>query len=115
MISGFGFSGTRVVPPPVSEPVKAYGPGSPEKEELKARLKSMAPERPAPRAPTTKQGRSSTWSTGSAPGRSRKPSTPRATTVALSWPRSERKGKIFVFNSQMIYHRLPFSNPQDMQ
>jgi hypothetical protein len=45
MISGFGFSGTRVVPPPISEPVKAYGPGSPEKEELKARLKSMAPER----------------------------------------------------------------------
>ena len=39
------FSGTRVVPPPVNEPVKAYGPGSPEKKELKARLKSMAAER----------------------------------------------------------------------
>jgi 1-pyrroline-5-carboxylate dehydrogenase len=45
MVSRFGFSGTRVVPPPINEPVKAYGPGSPEKEELKARLKSMAAER----------------------------------------------------------------------
>jgi 1-pyrroline-5-carboxylate dehydrogenase len=33
------------VPPPVNEPVKAYAPGSPEKAELKARLKSMAAER----------------------------------------------------------------------
>jgi len=40
-----GFSGTRVVPPPVNEPVKAYAPGSPEKVELKAQLKSMAAER----------------------------------------------------------------------
>jgi 1-pyrroline-5-carboxylate dehydrogenase len=40
-----GFSGTRVVPPPVNEPAKAYGPDSPEKKELKARLKSMAAER----------------------------------------------------------------------
>jgi 1-pyrroline-5-carboxylate dehydrogenase len=39
------FSGTRRVPPPVNEPVKAYAPGSPEKRELKARLKSMAEER----------------------------------------------------------------------
>jgi len=45
MSNGFGFSGTRVVPPPVNEPVKAYGPASPEKIELKARLKSMAAER----------------------------------------------------------------------
>ena len=45
MVSRFGFSGTRVVPPPINEPVKDYGPGSPEKEELKARLKSMAAER----------------------------------------------------------------------
>jgi 1-pyrroline-5-carboxylate dehydrogenase len=45
MANGFGFSGTRVVPPPVNEPVKAYGPASPEKVELKARLKSMAAER----------------------------------------------------------------------
>jgi 1-pyrroline-5-carboxylate dehydrogenase len=45
MSNGFGFSGTRVVPPPLNEPVKAYTPGSPEKVELKARLKSMASER----------------------------------------------------------------------
>ncbi len=40
-----GFTGTRRVPPPVNEPVRAYAPGSPEKAELKARLKSMAEER----------------------------------------------------------------------
>jgi 1-pyrroline-5-carboxylate dehydrogenase len=45
MANVFGFSGTRVVPPPVNEPIKAYGPASPEKVELKARLKSMAAER----------------------------------------------------------------------
>src|SRR5512143_4152639 len=45
MSNGFSFSGTRMVPPPVNEPVKAYAPGSPEKVELKARLKSMAAER----------------------------------------------------------------------
>jgi 1-pyrroline-5-carboxylate dehydrogenase len=39
------FAGVRHVPPPVNEPVKAYAPGSPEKAELKARLKSMAAER----------------------------------------------------------------------
>jgi 1-pyrroline-5-carboxylate dehydrogenase len=44
-VSESGFSGTRRVPPPVNEPVKAYAPGSPEKAELKARLKSMAAER----------------------------------------------------------------------
>src|SRR5262249_9964452 len=38
-------SGIRRVPPPVNEPVKAYAPGSPEKAELKARLKAMAGER----------------------------------------------------------------------
>jgi len=43
--SDFGFNGTRQVPPPVNEPVKAYGPGSPEKASLKARLESMAGER----------------------------------------------------------------------
>jgi len=43
--SDFGFSGTRRVPPPVNEPVKAYTPGSPERAELKARLKAMAGER----------------------------------------------------------------------
>ncbi len=45
MISDFGFNGTRRVPPPVNEPVKAYAPGSPERAELKARLKAMASER----------------------------------------------------------------------
>jgi 1-pyrroline-5-carboxylate dehydrogenase len=39
------FSGTRRVPPPVNEPVKSYGPGTPEKAALKARLASMAKER----------------------------------------------------------------------
>jgi 1-pyrroline-5-carboxylate dehydrogenase len=41
----FGFNGTRRVPPPVNEPVKAYAPGSPERAELKARLAAMASER----------------------------------------------------------------------
>ena len=40
-----GFSGTRRVPPPVNEPVRHYAPGSPERAELQARLKSMASER----------------------------------------------------------------------
>jgi len=44
-VSDSGFNGIRRVPPPVNEPVKAYGPGSPEKTELKARLKAMAGER----------------------------------------------------------------------
>ena len=39
------FAGTRRVPSPVNEPVKAYGPGAPEKAELKARLRAMAGER----------------------------------------------------------------------
>jgi 1-pyrroline-5-carboxylate dehydrogenase len=39
------FAGNRRVPPPVNEPVRAYAPGSPERSELKARLKSMAGER----------------------------------------------------------------------
>jgi 1-pyrroline-5-carboxylate dehydrogenase len=43
--SDFGFNGTRRVPPPVNEPVRSYGPGSPERAELKARLKAMASER----------------------------------------------------------------------
>jgi 1-pyrroline-5-carboxylate dehydrogenase len=41
----FGFNGTRRVPPPVNEPVRAYAPGSPERAELKARLAAMAGER----------------------------------------------------------------------
>jgi 1-pyrroline-5-carboxylate dehydrogenase len=40
-----GFSGVRRVPTPVNEPVKLYAPGSPERAELKARLKQMASER----------------------------------------------------------------------
>jgi 1-pyrroline-5-carboxylate dehydrogenase len=40
-----GFNGTRQVPPPTNEPIKAYAPGSPERAELKARLKSMSKER----------------------------------------------------------------------
>jgi len=43
--SDFGFNGTRRVPPPVNEPVNSYAPGSPERAELKARLKVMAAER----------------------------------------------------------------------
>jgi 1-pyrroline-5-carboxylate dehydrogenase len=43
--SDYGFNGTRVVPPPVNEPVKPYAPGSPEKASLKARLDAMAGER----------------------------------------------------------------------
>jgi 1-pyrroline-5-carboxylate dehydrogenase len=39
------FAGNRRVPPPVNEPVKSYAPGSPEKLDLKARLKAMAGER----------------------------------------------------------------------
>jgi 1-pyrroline-5-carboxylate dehydrogenase len=41
----FGFNGTRRVPPPLNEPVKAYAPGSAERAELKARLTAMASER----------------------------------------------------------------------
>ena len=39
------FAGVRSVPHPVNEPVKSYAPGSPEKAELKAKLKAMAGER----------------------------------------------------------------------
>jgi 1-pyrroline-5-carboxylate dehydrogenase len=35
----------RRVPTPINEPVKSYAPGSPERAELKARIKSMAGER----------------------------------------------------------------------
>ena len=38
------FGGRRRVPAPVNEPVKSYAPGSPEKAEVKARLKQMAAE-----------------------------------------------------------------------
>jgi 1-pyrroline-5-carboxylate dehydrogenase len=39
------FAGVRRVPQPVNEPNKTYAPGSPERVELKARLKSMAGEK----------------------------------------------------------------------
>ena len=35
----------RRVPTPINEPIRSYAPGSPERDELKARLKSMAAER----------------------------------------------------------------------
>src|SRR3954469_10872614 len=40
-----GFAGTRRVPPPVNEPVKAYAPKSPERADIKGKLKEMAGER----------------------------------------------------------------------
>jgi 1-pyrroline-5-carboxylate dehydrogenase len=43
--SDFGFNGTRRVPPPLNEPVRAYAPGSSERVELKARLEALASER----------------------------------------------------------------------
>jgi 1-pyrroline-5-carboxylate dehydrogenase len=39
------FAGVRRVPPPVNEPTRSYAPGSPERAELKARLKAMAAEK----------------------------------------------------------------------
>ena len=44
-VIGAAFAGNRRVPAPVNEPVRSYAPGSPERAELKARLKSMAAER----------------------------------------------------------------------
>jgi 1-pyrroline-5-carboxylate dehydrogenase len=44
-VTGAAFAGNRRVPAPVNEPVRSYAPGSPERAELKARLKSMATER----------------------------------------------------------------------
>jgi len=38
------FAGVRKVPPPVNDPNRTYAPGSPEKLDLKARLKAMAGE-----------------------------------------------------------------------
>jgi 1-pyrroline-5-carboxylate dehydrogenase len=40
-----GFTGTRRIPKPGNEPVRTYAPGSTEKQELKARLRTMAAER----------------------------------------------------------------------
>lgn len=39
------FAGLRRVPPPVNDPNKTYAPGTPERAELKARLKQMAGEK----------------------------------------------------------------------
>ena len=39
------FNGVRRIPEPVNDPNRTYAPGSPERAELKARLKSMAAER----------------------------------------------------------------------
>ena len=39
------FAGIRRVPEPVNDPNRSYAPGSPERAELKARLKSMAAEK----------------------------------------------------------------------
>ena len=39
------FAGVRRVPPPVNDATRSYAPGSPERAELKARLKAMASER----------------------------------------------------------------------
>jgi 1-pyrroline-5-carboxylate dehydrogenase len=39
------FAGIRRVPPPINEPNRSYAPGTPERAELKARLKAMAAER----------------------------------------------------------------------
>ena len=40
-----GFNGNRRVPPPVNEPITSYAPGSTERAELKARLRTMSNER----------------------------------------------------------------------
>ncbi|CAN5320856.1 L-glutamate gamma-semialdehyde dehydrogenase [soil metagenome] len=40
-----GFNGVRQVPLPFNEPVRSYAPGSPEREALKERLRTMAGER----------------------------------------------------------------------
>jgi len=39
------FAGVRRVPPAANEPIKSYAPGSPERAELKAKLKQMAGEK----------------------------------------------------------------------
>jgi hypothetical protein len=39
------FAGVRRVPAPINDPNRTYAPGSPEKAELKARLKTMAGEK----------------------------------------------------------------------
>jgi 1-pyrroline-5-carboxylate dehydrogenase len=43
--AGAAFAGIRRVPPPANDPNRAYLPGSPERADLKARLKTMAAEK----------------------------------------------------------------------
>ena len=119
-MSDSGFSGTRRVPPPVNEPVKAYAPGSPEKAELKARLKSMAAERidipliiggkevrtgdkaaggdaarPPPRPrPTGTRRRRSTWGR-----RSRPPPRPRREWARWPW---EDRAAVFLKAAELL-------------
>ena len=38
------FAGVRRVPTPINDPSRSYAPGTPERAELKARLKAMASE-----------------------------------------------------------------------
>ena len=45
MNTTMSFSGSRRVPPPQNDPNLVYAPGSPERAEIKARLKAMAGER----------------------------------------------------------------------
>src|SRR4051812_48938950 len=42
---GAAFAGVRRVPEPINEPMHSYAPGTPQRAELKARLKSMAAEK----------------------------------------------------------------------
>jgi 1-pyrroline-5-carboxylate dehydrogenase len=42
---GAAFAGARRVPEPINEPMNSYAPGTPQRAELKARLKSMAAEK----------------------------------------------------------------------
>ena len=58
------FGGIRRVPQPVNDPNRSYAPGSPERAELKARLKAMAAER--------SKSRSSSADARSAPARTAK-------------------------------------------
>jgi 1-pyrroline-5-carboxylate dehydrogenase len=44
-VLGAAFAGVRHVPPPVNDVSRAYAPGTPERAELKSRLKTMAAER----------------------------------------------------------------------
>jgi 1-pyrroline-5-carboxylate dehydrogenase len=45
VILNAAFAGVRRVPEPINEPINSYAPGTPQRAELKARLKSMAAEK----------------------------------------------------------------------